>query len=362
MKKILWLAMLFIGIGAANIVIGMDVETKKIRNLTQEFFNAIEDCNIESVLQLLEEGVSLEEFDSEGKTPLHAAVESGNAEVVEVLLRNNAKVDARDKEGSTPLHNLCSCGEGGQLELAKLLIRHKANIGALTKDGATALEIAVLMHGNPVGRVLLNGLPMGEDRTSQMRPNTIFTSEIWPNPQVWIPAILEDPFSDPFYGKSELVKILLMNIDTMFQVDSNAVSAARKRYYMAFLILQRRTKNIILEKKLVYPILFSVQELRDDAACILINDLQYRRFINPDSYLASDVIVSAAAQLILENYSSLFDSVYQRILESEKYLPNIYNVFRDYFDPVLRKDMLLPIVKKGLENRIIESRAMEVAG
>ncbi len=188
-------------------------------------------------------------------------------------------------------------------------------------------------------------------------------TQMRPDPLRWIPAIL-----DPFSGRNELVKFLLMNLDTMFQVDSNAVSVARKRYKVALLILNRLLKRLIEGKRLTkelssYTILSGlsgVQELRDDVGYILIDDLQHGRFINHDSYLASDVVVSAAAQLIIEDCSSFLDSVYNEVLKFREGAAASDNIFCDYFDPEQREDLLLPIIKEGLENRIRESRAMKV--
>ncbi len=183
MKKMLCLVMLFIG--AVNTTSGMQGVKKRSKNLTQELFDAIDDCNIGSVSQLLQEGASLEVTDNYGNTPLHAGVKSGDAEVVdflinngasieatdgasrtplhlavsqesldilETLLRNNANVDALDNQGETPLHALC--GLCGQPEAAKLLIRYNANIRALSKSGITPLGLAVLSLGSSLVRCL----------------------------------------------------------------------------------------------------------------------------------------------------------------------------------------------------------------
>lgn len=88
--------------------------------------------NMEDLLSCIENGVSINLRDSEGRTPLHWAVDRGHFDVVEILLRRNADVNAKDHEGQTPLHYAVLCEREA---IAKLLVEHSADLNLKDKDG-----------------------------------------------------------------------------------------------------------------------------------------------------------------------------------------------------------------------------------
>lgn len=55
--------------------------------------------NTAKVLELLKEGVSIDEKDAQGNTPLHHAVLSNNLEMVQLLLWKDADVSIRNNDG-----------------------------------------------------------------------------------------------------------------------------------------------------------------------------------------------------------------------------------------------------------------------
>lgn len=60
--------------------------------------------NPQSMVLLLDAGVSVDTVDGHGRTPLHFAAINGRAEVVELLLACGANPDAQDQNGLTALH------------------------------------------------------------------------------------------------------------------------------------------------------------------------------------------------------------------------------------------------------------------
>ncbi|KAJ0966727.1 hypothetical protein J5N97_023644 [Dioscorea zingiberensis] len=85
----------------------------------------------DDLLSSIENGVSINLRDSEGRTPLHWAVDRGHFDVVEILLRRNADVNAKDNEGQTPLHYAVVCEHEA---IAKLLVEHNADVDLKDDD------------------------------------------------------------------------------------------------------------------------------------------------------------------------------------------------------------------------------------
>ena len=70
----------------------------------RDFFKTLRRKNAAvNIQRFLAAGVSLEERDSAGRTPLIIAARYGDLELVNTLLAAGAKIDARDHEGNTPL-------------------------------------------------------------------------------------------------------------------------------------------------------------------------------------------------------------------------------------------------------------------
>lgn len=59
--------------------------------------------NLEDVVELLDQGVSVHSKNSEGATPLHWAAFKGHVDVAKELLKRGANVNAVTQKGSTPL-------------------------------------------------------------------------------------------------------------------------------------------------------------------------------------------------------------------------------------------------------------------
>lgn len=70
---------------------------------------------------------SVNDVDSNLRTPLMLTAQQGRLDVMGVLLAKRANVDARDNEGYTPLHYAC---KNGNPAICKLLISHGADVAA----------------------------------------------------------------------------------------------------------------------------------------------------------------------------------------------------------------------------------------
>uniref|UniRef100_A0A1D1YME2 Acyl-CoA-binding domain-containing protein 2 n=1 Tax=Anthurium amnicola TaxID=1678845 RepID=A0A1D1YME2_9ARAE len=86
----------------------------------------------DALLAQLDNAVSVNLRDSEGRTPLHWAVDRGHFNIVEILISKGADVNAKDGEGQTSLHYAILCERDA---IAELLIKHGADCNARDNDG-----------------------------------------------------------------------------------------------------------------------------------------------------------------------------------------------------------------------------------
>ncbi|KAK7410732.1 hypothetical protein VNO78_01758 [Psophocarpus tetragonolobus] len=87
-----------------------------------------------NLLKCIENGVSVNLKDSEGRTPLHWAVDRGHLNVTELLVGRNADVNAQDNDGQTPLHYAVTCEREA---IAEYLVKHNADISSKDNDGSS---------------------------------------------------------------------------------------------------------------------------------------------------------------------------------------------------------------------------------
>ena len=90
---------------------------------------------------LIQNGVSANEQDDDGISPLSWSVIAANARMVQLLLSKGADVNHVDKFGMTPLLYAASVGFGDK-SIVERLIGAGADLNARTKEGLTALELA----------------------------------------------------------------------------------------------------------------------------------------------------------------------------------------------------------------------------
>ncbi|MGD9853694.1 MAG: ankyrin repeat domain-containing protein [Planctomycetaceae bacterium] len=98
---------------------------------------------------LANSGVSVQETDKNGVTPLHRAVRFRSPAAVSLLLELGADVNATDRKSqSTPLHravtNTGAPSTAGKsnvaVEIARMLIAHGADVGAKNRVGKTPVD------------------------------------------------------------------------------------------------------------------------------------------------------------------------------------------------------------------------------
>jgi ankyrin repeat protein len=76
--------------------------------------NAPEPKVLEAVTLLIDHGVDVNAFNTNGQTILHNAAQRGHNSVVEYAAKKGAKLDRRDKQGRTPLDLARGAGSGGR--------------------------------------------------------------------------------------------------------------------------------------------------------------------------------------------------------------------------------------------------------
>ncbi|KAL1353034.1 hypothetical protein HN51_016979 [Arachis hypogaea] len=91
-----------------------------------------------NLLKCVENGVSVNVKDSEGRTPLHWAVDRGHLNVTELLISRNADINAKDNDGQTPLHYAVVCEREA---IAEYLVKHNADTDLKDNDGSSSRDI-----------------------------------------------------------------------------------------------------------------------------------------------------------------------------------------------------------------------------
>jgi ankyrin repeat protein len=99
-------------------------------------FTAIEKDKVATVKMLLDNGASVNAFDSYERTPLHFA---NSSETVTLLLGSGADIEAHNCDGETPLHHACRFNRGTAINA---LIKAGAKIDTVNNAGDTALHMA----------------------------------------------------------------------------------------------------------------------------------------------------------------------------------------------------------------------------
>ncbi|XP_028935185.1 ankyrin repeat domain-containing protein 54 [Ornithorhynchus anatinus] len=95
--------------------------------------------DLETVQQVLEDGVDPCAADDKGRTALHFASCNGNDQIVQLLLDHGADPNQRDGLGNTPLH-LAACTN--HVPVITTLLRGGSRVDALDRAGRTPLHLA----------------------------------------------------------------------------------------------------------------------------------------------------------------------------------------------------------------------------
>ncbi|XP_015190823.1 PREDICTED: ankyrin repeat domain-containing protein 54-like [Polistes dominula] len=95
--------------------------------------------NVELMKRVLMAGVSPDNRDEQGRTPLHLASCRGFEQIVSLLLEHGADPNKRDIVGNTPLH---LAAVASNISVVTLLLKAGTNVHSLDKYGCSPLRIA----------------------------------------------------------------------------------------------------------------------------------------------------------------------------------------------------------------------------
>ncbi|XP_042234113.1 serine/threonine-protein phosphatase 6 regulatory ankyrin repeat subunit C-like isoform X2 [Homarus americanus] len=110
--------------------------------------------NAPDMVQLLVSmGVSINQGDSLGLTPLHITCTQGYPHLARLLINARANVNARTQQGHTPLH---FAAMRGNQALVEMLLLHKAAVDIIDSDGCTPLHRAAQSRNSELVEILLN--------------------------------------------------------------------------------------------------------------------------------------------------------------------------------------------------------------
>ncbi|KAL8624152.1 hypothetical protein ACOMHN_020202 [Nucella lapillus] len=134
-----------------------------------EFVPLITYCrkgDLESVRSSIDKiKVYINEQDTTGRTPLHAACFHGRVDVVDFLLERSAKVNARNDKGDTPLLEACRSQEDAEVcsDVVRKLIEKNADVNICADNGTNPL-IEACIHDHPeiVQQLLYKGAKTGQ--------------------------------------------------------------------------------------------------------------------------------------------------------------------------------------------------------
>ncbi|XP_063923115.1 uncharacterized protein LOC135137411 [Zophobas morio] len=117
--------------------------------------------NVKNLKELCKNGRNLNEITSSGKTVLHYAAESKNVEMLKYVLSFESDINASDNLDVSVLHVAC---QHGSYDCVKLLIDHNADVHAVTNTKKTVLHYAVLSKETAeIGEIINSLLNAGVD-------------------------------------------------------------------------------------------------------------------------------------------------------------------------------------------------------
>lgn len=102
--------------------------------------------------QLLENGVSIDLPEKDGRTALHASIIGKKEAVISHLLRKGANPHVTDKNGVSTLHYAVQVGA---IQTVKLLIKSNVDVNASDNEGWTPLHVATQSRNKDIAKVLL---------------------------------------------------------------------------------------------------------------------------------------------------------------------------------------------------------------
>ncbi|MCG8427091.1 MAG: ankyrin repeat domain-containing protein [Chromatiales bacterium] len=121
------------------------------------FYLAVHRGDIDQIERHIYWGADINQYDSNGETPLHVAARAGRYIVVKLLLKNGADINREDNQGRTGLYNAV---EAGRTQVAELLINEGAEFNAnqllhtMVQVGVTDRDVIELLkqHGADINQ------------------------------------------------------------------------------------------------------------------------------------------------------------------------------------------------------------------
>ena len=119
-----------------------------------ELHRAVQDGDVDLVMELIRRGVDIDATDESGRAALDLAALNNRAYVAERLLEEGADVNSADENGSTAL---CWAADSGHTKLVKMLLEAEVDVDAYNEAyGKTALKVAANSGKDNVVKMLLN--------------------------------------------------------------------------------------------------------------------------------------------------------------------------------------------------------------
>lgn len=108
--------------------------------------------DVEAVERALQQGLSPESVDGQGRTAVQLAALAGNEDILRALIEHRARLTHRDRVGNTALGYAAANGHEGAVQV---LLDAKAPIDQENRQGMTPLMLAAAAGRHAVVRLLL---------------------------------------------------------------------------------------------------------------------------------------------------------------------------------------------------------------
>jgi ankyrin repeat protein len=163
------------------------VKVSKDYGLADALWAACQECNIESVRELIDAGADVNARSGINQTtPLMETVRSYDnkcpADLVVMLVEAGAKLNLQDARGYTALHYSArfNCGQA-HIEATRALLENGADPGILSKDKKTALELATIANCADKVDLLVEYIKSYRQKLDEVIPDP--TKKLIPAPQ-----------------------------------------------------------------------------------------------------------------------------------------------------------------------------------
>ena len=135
----------------------------------QSLVQAIAESSADQIQYMISNGANVNETNSLGWTPLHAAIRFANDDVIDILLNNGANINAKDNSGKTPLY---AAVETGQKLVVDKLISKGADVNIADNNGNNPLSLARMVGLKTIEGVLMqnNATMPNQDMQGQETP------------------------------------------------------------------------------------------------------------------------------------------------------------------------------------------------